>query len=78
MKIIFSTHSLLKLKQRSILKQKIIQTIKNPDIISPSLSNRKIAYKKFGKLYLKVVFIKENDIIVIITQYWDEKFNKKI
>jgi len=78
MKIIFSAHSLLKLKQRNIIKQKIIQTVKNPDVVLLSLLNRKMAYKKFGKLYLKVVFIKESDIIVIITQYWDEQFNKKI
>ncbi len=78
MKIIFSAHSLLKLKQRNIIKQKIIQTVKNPDVVLLSLLNRKMAYKKFGKLYLKVVFIEENDKIVIITQYWDEQFNKKI
>ena len=77
MKIIFSAHSLLKLKQRNIIKQKIIQTVKNPDVVLLSLLNRKMAYKKFGKLYLKVVFIKESYIIVIITQYWDEQFNKK-
>jgi len=77
MKIIFSAHSLLKLKQRNIIKQKIIQTVKNPDVVLLSLLNRKMAYKKFGRLYLKVVFIKESDIIVIITQYWDEQFNKK-
>lgn len=77
MKIIFSAHSLLKLKQRNIIKQKIIQTVKNPDVVLLSLLNRKMAYKKFGKLYLKVVFIEENDKIVIITQYWDEQFNKK-
>jgi len=78
MKIIFSAHSLLKLKQRNIIKQKIIQTVKNPDVVLLSLLNRKMTYKKFGKLYLKVVFIEENDKIVIITQYWDEQFNKKI
>lgn len=59
MKIIFSNHSLLKLKQRNISKQKIIQAIKKPNAIFPSLSNRKLAYKKFGKLYLKVVFIEK-------------------
>ena len=78
MKIIFSAHSLLKLKQRNIIKQKIIQTVKNPDVVLLSLLNRKMAYKKFGKLYLKVVFIEENDKTAIITQYWDEQFNKKI
>lgn len=35
-----------------------------------------MAYKKFGKFYLKVVFIEENDTMIVITQYWDEKFSK--
>lgn len=74
MKIIFSAHSLLKLKQRNIVKQKVIQTIENPDVVLSSLASRQLARKKFGKLYLKVVFIKESDTIVVITQHWEEKF----
>lgn len=77
MRIIFSEH-LLKLKQRSIAKQKVIQTIKKPDIVLSSLSKRRLAYKKFGTLYLKVVFIKENDTIVVVTQHWDRQFTRKI
>ena len=78
MRIIFSEHSLLKLKQRNIAKQKVIQTIRKPDVVLPSLSKRALAYKKFGALYLKVVFIKENDTIVVITQHWDQQFKRKI
>lgn len=78
MRIIFSEHSLLKLKQRNIAKQKVIQTIKKPDVVLPSLSKRILAYKKFGTLYLKVVFIEENDTIVVITQHWDQEFTRKI
>lgn len=78
MRIIFSEHSLLKLKQRNIAKQKVIQTIKKPDVVLPSLSKRILAYKKFGALYLKVVFIEENDTIVIVTQHWDQQFTRKI
>ena len=77
-RIIFSEHSLLKLKQRNIAKQKVIQTIRKPDVILPSLSKRMLVYKKFGALHLKVVFIKENDTIVIITQHWDQQFTRKI
>ena len=78
MRIIFSEHSLLKLKQRSIAKQKVIQTIRKPDATLPSLSDRILVYKKFGALYLKVVFIKESDTIVVITQHWDQQFARKI
>lgn len=73
MKIIFSAHSLLKLKQRNISKLQVIQTVKKPDKILLSLSNRKLAYKRFGKLYLKVVFVRENDKLTVITQHYEEK-----
>jgi len=47
-----------------------IETIKNPEHISKSYSNREICYEKFGNLYLKVVYKKEDKNIIVITQYW--------
>ncbi len=73
-KIIFSSHSLLKMEQRAISKDKIIKTIEKPDRILPGLANRKSAYRKFGKIYLKVVFVQKNGMVTIITQHWDKKF----
>jgi hypothetical protein len=71
--IIFTNHALLKLKQRRISKTIVIKTLESPDYKFPSYSDRIIAYKKFDKLYLKVVYkIKEEDIVVI-TQHWIEK-----
>jgi hypothetical protein len=32
-----------------------------------------IAYKKFDKLYLKVVYKTENKDIIVITQHWTDK-----
>ena len=72
--IIFTQHSLLKLKQREIPKIYVIRTLKRPDCILKSHSSRKIAYKKFDKLYLKVIFKKESKNIIVITQYWDRRF----
>lgn len=56
MNTVFSAHSLLKLGYRNISKQKVIQIIKNPDAILPSLSNRKMDYKKFGKELSTITF----------------------
>ena len=72
--IIFTSHSLLKLKQRKISKAKVIETLKNPDYVAEGYANRKIALKRFDKLYLKVIYKKENKDIVIITQYFTSKF----
>lgn len=73
--IIFTQHSLLKLKQRKISKNLVIKTIKNPERILKSYSNREIGYKRFGKLYLRVVYKKEDKNIIIITQYWVKEIN---
>ena len=74
MNIVFSKHSLLKLGQRGISREKVMDTLERPDYILPSYSDRMKAYKKFGKLYLKVVFKREEGDIFVITQYWEEKF----
>ena len=71
--IIFTRHSLLKLKQRRISKIVVRKTLKSPDYKIPSYSDRMIAYKRFDKLYLKVVYKIEEGNMVVITQYWVEK-----
>jgi len=67
--IIFTQHSLLKLKQRKISKILVIKTLKNPDNVLKSYSNRKIAYKKFNRRFLKVIFKTEKQNFIVITQY---------
>ena len=74
MNIVFSKHSLLKLGQRGISREKVMDTLESPDYILPSYSDRMKAYNKFGNLYLKVVFKREEGDIFVITQYWEEKF----
>jgi len=73
--IIFTQHALLKLKQRNIKKDLVIKVLKNPDKNFYTHSNRMLALKKFGKIYLKVVFRKESRNIIVITQHWVEKIN---
>lgn len=70
--IIFTRHSLLKLEQRGISEVAVRKTLKAPDYKSPSYSDRMIAYKKFDKLYLKVIYRIEDGKIVVITQHWEE------
>ena len=73
--IIFTQHSLVKLSQRDISKELVKKVVKSPDFIFKSYSNRKIAYKRLGRLYLKVIFRKENKNIIIITQYRTKNLN---
>jgi len=71
--IFFTSHALLKLRQRGISKFSVKETLKSPDYTLPSYSGRIIAYKKFDKLYLKVVYKIENGNIIVITQHWEER-----
>ena len=77
MKIVFSDHLLIKIGQRKISKNLVIKTIRNPDFIRPSYNFREERYKKFDKNYLKVVVIKENKGIVVITAHWVAKVKIK-
>lgn len=72
--IIFTAHALIKLKQRNIRKELVVKTVKNPDYEFSGCGDRKIAYKKFGKIYFKVIFRIEGKNIIIITQHWDKTF----
>jgi len=71
--IIFTHHSLIKLQQRNIKKSAVVETLKNPNHIIKTYENRIVIFKKFGKLYLKVVFRKENKNTIVITQHWTSK-----
>ncbi len=71
--IIFTNHAILKLMQREISKTIVIKALNSPDYKFNSYSNRIIIYKKFDRLYLKVVYRIENNNIIVITQHWEEK-----
>lgn len=77
MKIIFSNHAEIKIEQRKLSKELMNKTIVMPDFIVPSHGNRERAYKKFGKNYLKVVFVREKETIVIVTAHWVAKLKKQ-
>lgn len=71
--ITFSDHAKIKIKQRNLDGAKIIRTVDKPDIILNTYNNRKIVEKNFGKLNLRVIYIKENDDIIIVTAHWRDK-----
>jgi len=58
--IVHTQHAEMKREQRDINKKKVKETIHNPDNVENTYAGRKAAYKEFGNLYLKVVFVEEN------------------
>ncbi len=76
MVIIFTKHLIIKLGQRKINRQFVIETIKNPDLIRPTYGLREELYRKFGKLYMKVIVIKRKERIIVLTAHWVAKAKK--
>ena len=71
--IVFTQHALIKLQQRNIKRELVLQTLQKPDRIIYAEHGRICAFKKFRTLRLKVVFIKQAERIIVITQHWVAK-----
>ena len=71
MKIEFSDHALVQLKNRPRIKQTmVLATINSPDQATASHRQRNLYRKYFGDEILEVVTVTDNDTIVVITQYF--------
>ena len=68
----FTNHALFRMQQRGIDENSVASAILNPDETIDSFGRRKLARKTIGDKTLEVVYIKEDDIIVI-TVYWLEE-----
>ncbi len=77
MKIAWSKHALLKLKQRGLDKLKVLETVVNPDFTEPTYSSRENRYKLYTKNHLKVVVIVESKKVTIVTAHWVAKHMTK-
>lgn len=77
MKIVFSKHSLLQIKQRGLDKAKVLATILHPDFIEPSHNFREEHYKLYAKNHLKVVVKIEDVRIIVVTAHWVAKHKTK-
>jgi hypothetical protein len=76
MNIVFSRHANLKIAQRRLSRQKILNTVARPDTIRPGHSGREIALKKFGVKYLHVVIIRERNTVIVVTAHWVARRSK--
>ncbi len=70
MKIIFSDHANIKIDQRDLPRDFIVETVRMPDFTRPSRGLREERYKYFGKNWLKVVVAKEPKSLVVVTAHW--------
>jgi hypothetical protein len=78
MSVIFTNHLRIKLGQRRINRQFVIETIKNPHLIRPTYDFREELYRKFGKLYMKVIIKRRKEHIIVLTAHWVAKAKNKL
>lgn len=69
MEIIFTKHAFEKLRERGISQRAVISTIQTPQKLT-SDSDKFYAFRKFGKKYLKVIFVRVENTIKVITQHY--------
>ena len=70
MNVIFSNHALLKMQQRKLSKRTVVAVIANPDRMENTYSRREALYKKFHKRALKVVLVREDGRVIVVTTHW--------
>ena len=78
MSIFFTKHLIIKLRQRKINRQFVLETIKNPDLTRPTYGLREELYRKFGKLYMEVIIKKRKEHIIVLTAHWVAKAKNKL
>lgn len=67
--VVFTKHALVKLAQRNIPMRSALATIRRPQKMA--LEGEKFcAFRQFGKKFLKVVFVKVEERIVVLTQFY--------
>ena len=70
MKIKYSPHARKRLKERSIVLAHVRATLLRPDLISRADRDRTIVRKKLKGKTLEVIYIIENNEIMIVTLYY--------
>jgi len=70
MRIYFTKHAKLRIRERNISMVHIKQTIINPDNKQITFESRLLVRKKFGSKTLELVYAEYIDKIIVITLYY--------
>ena len=70
MKVIFTTHTKIRLVERNIPVSFIKQAIRSPDYEKPTFRGRTQIRKKFGNKVLEIIYARDFNKIIIITLYF--------
>ncbi|GEM_PF-1466977 len=76
MKIKYSPHAKTRLRQRYVTKSQVRLTLLNPDSTSQADRDRFITRKKLNGKTLEVIYVVENNHLVIVTLYYEKTISK--
>lgn len=76
MKIKYSPHATLRIRQRYVSKEQVRLAILDPDSVTHVSRNRLIVRKKLNGKTLEIIYVIENNQIVIITLYHEKAVPK--
>jgi len=77
MAIDYTAHAAFRMKHRAITKAKVEDAIRNPDLSFIARFGRLVALKKYGDKFLKVIYEKSNDKIIVVTLYWTRRLPRR-
>jgi len=66
---VYTSHAEYRIRQRSTSREHIERTVLEPDRVLASFKRRMLAQRDFSGSTLEVVYIQEEDVIVIVTAY---------
>jgi len=66
---VYTSHAEHRIRQRRISKARIERTVLQPDKVLAGFEKRMLAQRDFSGSTLEVVYVQEQDVIVIVTAY---------
>lgn len=71
MNFVFTAHARLRMALRGVSEDMVKATITDPDRHGKGYMNRLLAFKRFDRGILKVVYTLEDEHAIIITVIWE-------
>jgi len=70
MRVVFTRHALVKMGRRNLSQEIVADTVKFPEVIRESRGGRKEYYRRYGRMYLKVIIKRERIVMLVLTAHW--------
>lgn len=71
-RIVYTVHARQRMALRNITDEMVRQALEMPDEQRTGYQSRSLAYRRFPQGRVKVVYVEDQDQIVVITVMWEE------